>query len=409
VTDAAGHRLHAAVPSGASTGAREARELRDGDPQRYGGRGVLGAVAAVRGPIKNLACSQPWHGLEHIDSALRDLDGTPDLSRLGANAVLGMSTAMCRVFARASSSQLYDWIDHQRAGEGSPRLPVPHFNVVNGGAHAANELAFQEFMVAPVGAPDLPSAVQAGTEIYHALRRRLAGAGHNTGLGDEGGFAPEIGDPADVLEQLTRAVDDAGYVAGRDGVMLALDPAANGFFEAGRYQVGGDSLTSTELVELYAELTQRFPIWSVEDGCAEDDREGWKLLTGRLGERIQLVADDIACTQAQIVRALASAGIGNAILVKPNQVGTISDTLETVEAAESLGYSLMVSHRSGETVDDFVADLAVGIGCGELKSGAPARGERVAKYNRLLAIAAAKPDMPYGLATPKGYDVVRNR
>lgn len=398
LTEARGHQFHAAVPSGASTGGREARELRDGDPGRFGGRGVLQAAASVRGPIKDLTCGQPWHRLEDLDSALRALDGSPDLSRLGANAVLGVSTAMCRAFAQASSLELHDWIDQQRGGGRSQRLPVPHFNVVNGGAHAGNELAFQEFMVAPVGAPDLPSAVRAGAEIYHGLRKRLADAGQDTGLGDEGGFAPEISHPADVLELLTRAIDDAGYSVGRDGVMLALDPAANGFFEAGRYQVGDDSLTFTDLVELYAELTDRFPIWSIEDGCAEDDHEGWKLLTGRLGERIQLVADDIACTQAQIVRELASAGIGNAVLVKPNQVGTISETLETVEAAESLGYSLMVSHRSGDTMDDFVADLAVGIGCGALKSGAPARGERVAKYNRLLAIAAARPDMPYGLA-----------
>ncbi len=399
LTDQAGRHYQASVPSGASTGGREAKELRDGDPARFGGLGVLGAIAAVQGPVKNLLCGQTWRSLDDVDLALRSLDGTPDLSNLGANAIIGTSIAMCRAFAAAESLQVHDWIDRYGPQTSPQRLPVPHFNVVNGGAHAANGLAFQEFMIAPVGARDLHSAVQAGAEVYHALKKRLAAQGLATGLGDEGGFAPQISKPAEVLALLTQAIGDAGYPAGRDGVMLAMDPAANGFFAHGRYHVGDESLTPVELVELYAELIDRFPLWSIEDGCAEDDVEGWKLITSRLGGTIQLVTDDNACTQAQIVRELADAGIGNAVLIKPNQVGTVSDTLETVATAESLGYSLMVSHRSGETSDDFVADLAVGIGCGELKSGAPARGERVAKYNRLMTISTARPDMPYGLMT----------
>jgi enolase len=290
---------------------------------------------------------------------------------------------------------LWDWLTP--AGV-TPRLPVPHFNVINGGVHAANPLDFQEFMIAPLGAGSFAEAVRAGAEVYAALRGLLASKGHATGLGDEGGFAPQLAEPEEALELLTSAIGDAGYVAGRTGVAIALDPAASEFRGAdGYYQVAGQKLTSGDMIERYAQITQRFPVWLIEDGLAEDDWDGWAALTQRLGGRVQLVGDDIFVTNPSIIAEAITRGVANSALIKVNQIGTVTQTLEAMATCRHGGYAQFVSHRSGETTDTFIADLAVSSGCGELKTGAPARGERVAKYNRLLEIATAQPAMPYGL------------
>jgi enolase len=397
VTLADGTRGVAGVPSGASTGSREAVERRDGDKSRYRGLGVLGAVGAVRGEIADRLRGQGWHDLGEIDAALIELDGTPNKARLGANALVGTSMACARALASADGRELWDWLNPPGV---QPRLPVPHFNVVNGGVHAPNPLDFQEFMIAPLGAGSFPEAVRAGAEVYAALRSLLAGKGHATGLGDEGGFAPQLAEPEEVLSLLVTAIGDAGYVAGRDGVALAMDPAASEFRgDDGRYQVAGQKLTSAEMIERYAQITERFPVWLIEDGLAEDDWDGWAELSARLGDRVQLVGDDIFVTNPAIIAEAISRGVGNAALIKVNQIGTVSETLEAIATCRRGGYAQFVSHRSGETTDTFIADLATGSGAGELKTGAPARGERVAKYNRLLEIAAAHPGLPYGLAT----------
>jgi enolase len=396
VTLADGCRGVAGVPSGASTGTREAVERRDRDQARFGGLGVLDAAAAVRGEIAAALRGPAWPDLAAIDAALIDLDGTPNKARLGANATVGTSMACARALARAADRELWQWLVPDGV---TPRLPVPHFNVINGGAHAPNPLDFQEFMIAPLGARSLPAAVQAGAEVYAALRSLLTRNGHVTGLGDEGGFAPQIAEPEEVLELLVTAIGEAGYVAGREGVAIALDPAASEFRQAdGRYLVAGEKLTSAEMTERYAEMTARFPIWLIEDGLGEDDWEGWMALTGRLGGRVQLVGDDIFVTNPAIIADAIGQGVGNAALIKLNQVGTVTETLEAMATCRRGGYAQLVSHRSGETTDTFIADLAVGSGCGELKSGAPARGERVAKYNRLLEITSADRDLPYGVA-----------
>jgi enolase len=397
VTLADGIRGVAGVPSGASTGSREAVERRDGDKSRYRGLGVLGAVGAVRGEIADRLRGQGWHDLGEIDAALIELDGTANKARLGANALVGTSMACARALAHADGRELWDWLTP--AGV-QPRLPVPHFNVVNGGVHAPNPLDFQEFMIAPLGAASFPEAVRAGAEVYAALRGLLAGKGHATGLGDEGGFAPQLAEPEEVLELLVTAIGDAGYAAGAEGVALAMDPAASEFRGGdGRYQVAGQKLTSAEMIERYAQITDRFPVWLIEDGLAEDDWDGWAELTARLGERVQLVGDDIFVTNPAIIAEAIGRGVGNAALIKVNQIGTVTETLEAIATCRRGGYAQFVSHRSGETTDTFIADLATGSGAGELKTGAPARGERVAKYNRLLEIAAAHPGLPYGLAT----------
>ncbi len=387
----------AGVPSGASTGSREAVERRDHDDSRYGGLGVLGAVAAVRGEIAECLTGGPWRDLAEIDGALIDLDGTPGKSRLGANAIVGTSMACARALAASAGRELWDWLTPRGV---PPRLPVPHFNVINGGVHAPNPLDFQEFMVAPLGAPSVAEAVQAGAEVYASLRGLLAAKGYATGLGDEGGFAPDITEPEEALELLVTAISEAGYVAGKSGVAIALDPASSEFRgKDGRYLVAGHGFSSAEMIERYAEITERFPVWLIEDGLAEDDWDGWIQLTGRLGERVQLVGDDIFVTNPATIAEAIGRGVGNAALIKVNQIGTVTETLAALETCRRGGYAQFVSHRSGETTDTFIADLAVASGCGELKTGAPARGERVAKYNRLLEIAAAGPAMPYGLPT----------
>ena len=385
-----GHEVRAGVPSGGSTGSGEAVELRDGDAARYGGKGTERAVANVNGPIANALGDRSFEDLAELDGVLIELDGTEIKSNLGANAIVGVSMAAARAFAEADQVPLWRYLTP--AGV-TPTLPVPHFNVVNGGAHAPNSLDFQEFMLAPLGATSYGEAIRAGAEVYAALKARLSAGGFATGLGDEGGFAPDIALPEEVLATLVEAISDAGYTPGRDGIAIALDPAASEFYRDDAYHVAGKALSTAEMVDYYAELVERFPIWSIEDGLAEGDGEGWVDLTRRLGGTIQLVGDDNFVTNPAIIRDAISRGVANAALIKVNQIGTVTETLEALAVCREAGYAAMISHRSGETEDSFIADLAVGSGCGELKSGAPARGERVAKYNRILEIADAAPDV----------------
>jgi len=385
--------VRASVPSGASRGSREAVERRDGDPARFRGLGVLGAVAAVNGEIADALLGKRFDGQADLDAALIALDGTPNKSRLGANAIVGVSMAAARAFAASTGTPL--WRDFATPGWPA-RLPVPHFNVINGGVHAPNELDFQEFMLAPIGAPSEADAVRAGAEIYSVLRELLTARGLSAGLGDEGGFAPEIASPEAVLELLVDAIGAAGYTAGRDGVAIALDPASSEFYLDDAYQIAGSTLTSSEMVERYTEIVDRFPVWLIEDGLAESDWEGWEHLTARLGHRIELVGDDVFCTNPVIISEAIARRVANAALIKVNQIGTVTETLDAVRICREAGYAQFVSHRSGETDDDFIADLAVGISCGHIKSGAPARGERVAKYNRMIMIEDAE-HLAYGL------------
>lgn len=388
-----GSSVRAGVPSGASTGTREAVELRDGDPARYNGHGVLQAVANVNGEITDLLRGRTFGDLSAVDQAMIDADATDTKARLGANAIVGVSMAAARAFAATTGQTLWQYLTPSGV---TPRLPVPHFNVVNGGAHAPNRLDFQEFMIAPLGASSMAEAVRAGAEVYAALRRRLADKGFATGLGDEGGFAPEIDAPEDVLAALVDAITDAGYTPGRDGVAIALDPAASEFYRDGRYHVAGQQLSTDDMITRYAAMIDRYPVWSIEDGLAEGDWDGWIRLTERLGERTQLVGDDILVTNPAIVTEAIERRAGNAALIKVNQIGTVTETLDTMRICRTAGWAQMMSHRSGETEDTFIADLATGTGCGQLKTGAPARGERVAKYNRLIEIEAGNP-MAYGL------------
>ncbi|MGH3299560.1 MAG: phosphopyruvate hydratase [Trebonia sp.] len=386
VTLADGTSARAGVPSGASTGSREAAELRDGDASRYAGKGVLKAVANVNGEIADLLRGRTWDSLADADQAMIALDGNANKGRLGANAAVGASMALARALAASAKTPLWRWL----APEGvAPSLPVPHFNVLNGGVHAPNNLDFQEFMIAPLGAPSMAEAVRAGAEVYAALRGELASASLSVGLGDEGGFAPEVSEPEAVLRLLVRAIEDAGYKAGPDGVSIALDLAASEFRQPdGRYRVAGELLDSSQLIDRLDAVSAQFPVHLIEDGLGEDDEEGWIALTERLGDRVELVGDDIFCTNPAIIASAIERGIANASLIKLNQIGTVTETLEAMAVCRNAGYRQFMSHRSGETEDSFIADLAVGTGCGHLKSGAPARGERTAKYNRLLEIAA---------------------
>lgn len=392
VTLDTGATATAGVPSGASTGSREAVELRDGDKARYAGKGVLTAVANVNGELADLARSRRWGSLAELDAAMVEADGTPNKGRLGANAIVGVSMAVAR--AAAGGAPLHEYLRPEGV---APRLPVPHFNVLNGGAHAANALDFQEFMVAPVGAPSMTEAVRAGADVYRALRGLLSEAGLATGLGDEGGFAPEVSRPEEVLALLVRAIEKAGYPTGRSGVAIALDPAASEFYRDGAYHVAGEALSSADMAERYVAMVEQYPVWSIEDGLAEGDWEGWAALTERMGSSTQLVGDDIFVTNPAIIAEAIGRKVGNSALIKLNQIGSVTETLEAMRLCREAGYTQMVSHRSGETEDSFIADLAVATGCGQLKTGAPARGERVAKYNRLMEIDAAT-DLPYGLA-----------
>ena len=380
---AGGAAGRAAVPSGASTGTKEALELRDGDKRRYGGKGVRKAVANVNGEI-----AQELKGADARDQALLDrilieLDGTPNKGRLGANAILGASLAICRAAAEASRLPLYRYL----GGAGARILPVPMMNLINGGAHADNPLDPQEFMVCPVGFDSFTEALRAGVETFHALKGILKKKGLSTAVGDEGGFAPEISSSREALDLLVSAIGSAGYRAGRE-ISIALDPAASEFYEKGKYVLSGEkkSLSSRQMIGFWADLVREYPIVSIEDGLSESDREGWIGLTKELGRRILLVGDDVFVTNPEILARGIRDGIGNALLVKLNQVGTVTETLEAVRLAQTNSYRAVVSHRSGETTDDSIADLAVAVNAGLIKTGSASRGERLVKYNRLLTI-----------------------
>jgi enolase len=376
-----GLEARSSVPSGKSTGKNEALERRDGDPRRYGGKGVLAAAASVTQEVAAILVGQDLPAQGDLDRMLIDLDGTPNKSRLGANAILGVSMAACRLRAGAEGLPLF----RSLGGADASLLPVPCFNVLNGGAHADNPLDFQEFMVVPAGRPTFREALRAGAETYHALAELLESKGLSVSVGDEGGFAPNLSHPVEALDLLVQAMEKAGYRPGEE-MFIALDPAANGFFKDGRYVFGGQSLDADGLTALYGEWLDRYPILSIEDGLAEEDEPGWQHLTRTLGARVQLVGDDIFVSDVARVRDAIRTGVANAVLLKPNQIGSISEISETSRVARAGGYHCMVSHRSGETQDDFIADLVVALGVGQIKAGAPARGERVAKYNRLLRI-----------------------
>jgi enolase len=370
----------AAVPSGASTGALEAIELRDGGG-RYGGKGVQRAVGHVNQRIAPALLGRDATDQEGIDQVMCDLDGTPNKAALGANAILAVSLAVARAAAAASGMPLFRYL----GGPSGRVLPVPMFNVLNGGVHAANAVDIQEFMVVPAGLPTFAEALRAGVEVYHSLKKVLTARHLSTNVGDEGGFAPDLAHNRDALEVLVEAVQAAGYQPGGD-VVFAIDAAASEFHKEGRYRLEGRALSSEEMVEYLAGLVADFPLVSVEDGVAEDDWEGWALLTQALGGRVQIVGDDVFVTNEELLRKGIAAGVANAVLIKVNQIGSLSETLHTMELAERSGYRRVVSHRSGETEDSFIAHLAVATNAGQIKTGAPARGERTAKYNQLLRI-----------------------
>jgi enolase len=375
----------ALVPSGASTGAHEAVELRDGDPARFGGKGVLRAVSNVASIIGPEVIGMDALDQRGLDDALIALDGTPNKSNLGANAVLGVSLASARAAAEASGLPLYRYL----GGVGASVLPVPLLNVLNGGAHAQTSVDFQEFMLAPLGLPTFADALRAGSECFQALREVLRARGHDTGQGDEGGFAPSLRHNEEAVEVLLEAIARAGYRPGVD-VALALDPAVSELYEDGRYNLRGEGrvLSSAELVELWASWVSQYPIVSIEDGMGEDDWDGWSALTSRVGGSVQLVGDDVFVTNVARLREGFARGAANAVLVKVNQIGTLSETLDAIALASSHGYASVISHRSGDTEDTTIADLAVAVNAGQIKAGAPSRSERVAKYNRLLRIEA---------------------
>ena len=373
----------AAVPSGASTGAHEAVELRDGDVKRYGGKGVLKAVQAVEGEIFEAVC-----GLEGLDQVALDqtmiaLDGTPNKARLGANAILGVSLAVAKAAAAECGLPLYRYI----GGAAARTLPTPMMNIINGGAHADNPIDFQEFMILPVSAPTVADAVRMGSEIFQSLKKQLKGQGLNTNVGDEGGFAPNLASADAALSVVMKSIEAAGYRPGED-VLLGLDVAATEFFKDGKYVLAGEgkTLDSAGMVQLYADLCRRYPIASIEDGMAEDDWQGWKALTDELGGKVQLVGDDLFVTNTERLQRGISQGVANAILVKVNQIGTLTETLAAVEMAHKAGYRAVLSHRSGETEDTTIADIAVATNCGQIKTGSLSRTDRTAKYNQLIRI-----------------------
>ena len=371
----------AAVPSGASTGEHEAVELRDGDAGRYLGKGVLGAVANVNGEIASAVTGLDAEDQRAVDRALVDLDGTPTKSRLGANAILGCSLAVAKAAAAHNGVSLFRWI----GGAGSKVLPVPLMNVINGGAHAQNRLDLQEFMVVPAGAETFSDALRIGTEVFHHLKAVLHERGLATGVGDEGGFAPDLESSEQAIEAILEAAERAGH---RELIGIALDPAASELYRDGRYvfQGEGRSLTPAEMTAFYASLAERYPLVSVEDGLDENAWDDWKALTDELGDRAQLVGDDLFVTNVKFLERGISAGVANAILVKVNQIGTLTESLDTIDVARRAGYATVISHRSGETEDATIADLAVAVNAGQIKTGAPSRSDRVAKYNQLLRI-----------------------
>jgi enolase len=377
----------AAVPSGASTGKREALELRDGDAQRYGGKGVLTAVGHVTGEIARAVVGLPADDQAALDRRLIELDGTPEKKRLGANALLGVSLAAARARAAEQERPLFETL----GGPEPARLPVPLMNILNGGAHADNGLDIQEFMIVPVGAPTFREALRMGAEVFHALKGLLRTRRLSTAIGDEGGFAPQVGSNEAALALLVEAIALAGYAPGRD-VAIALDAAASGWVADGRYTLRAEKKTAQPaeaVIDWYERLIGRYPIISIEDGLGEDDWAGWQQLTKRLGNRVQLVGDDLFVTRAELLRRGIREGVANAILIKLNQIGTLTETLETIDEARRAGYGIIVSHRSGETEDTTIADLAVATGAGQIKTGSLCRSERTAKYNQLLRIEEA--------------------
>jgi enolase len=377
----------AAVPSGASTGSREALELRDGDKSRFLGKGVLRAVRNVTESILPVARGMDAADQASLDKKLCDLDGTANKDKLGANAILGISLAAARATANAQGTKLYRHLAKLARNPGT-LLPVPMFNIMNGGAHADNSIDFQEFMIAPVGAATFREALRMGAETYHALKSILKAKGYSTAIGDEGGFAPNLKANVEAIEAILAAIEKAGFKPGAD-VVIALDPAASEFFEDGAYVLkksDGSKLAPVQMVDFLAKWVRQFPIWSIEDGLAEQDWAGWKLMTDKLGKTIQLVGDDIFVTNPQIIARAIREGVANSVLIKLNQIGTVSETLSAMATARDAKYTLMVSHRSGETADDFIADFVVATGAGQIKTGAPCRGERVAKYNQLMRI-----------------------
>jgi enolase len=373
----------AAVPSGASTGAHEAVEKRDGDKKRYLGKGVRDAVDAVEGEIYDALSGMDAEDQRRIDALMIELDGTPNKSRLGANAILGVSLATAKAAAASANLPLYKYV----GGVSARVLPVPMMNIINGGAHADNPIDIQEFMLLPTGAPTFAEALRMGAEIFHGLKKALKDAGHNTNVGDEGGFAPNIGSAEEALSFVMKAAEGTGYKAGDDFV-LGLDVASTEFFKKGKYELEGEgqSLTPAQMVKYLENLVSKFPIVTIEDGMSEDDLEGWGLLTEALGKKVQLVGDDLFVTNPERLAMGIGKGLANSILVKVNQIGTLSETLDAVDMAHRAGYTAVMSHRSGETEDSTIADLAVATNCGQIKTGSLARSDRLAKYNQLLRI-----------------------
>ncbi len=373
----------AAVPSGASTGAHEASELRDGDKKRYGGKGVRKAVEAVNGEIHAALAGLDAAEQVKIDRIMIDLDGTPNKARLGANAILGVSLATARAAAEDAGLELYRYI----GGAAAHLLPVPMMNIVNGGAHADNPIDIQEFMIMPVTAPTVADAIRMGAEVFHALKKALKDAGHNTNVGDEGGFAPNLKSADEACAFIMKAIEAAGYKAGSD-IVLALDSASTEFFKNGKYNMEGEGkvLDAAGMVKFYEGLVSKYPIVSIEDGMAEDDFEGWAALTKALGGKVQLVGDDLFVTNPKRLQDGIDKGLANSILVKVNQIGTLSETLAAVEMAHKAGYTAVMSHRSGETEDSTIADIAVATNCGQIKTGSLSRSDRLAKYNQLIRI-----------------------
>ncbi len=378
-----GHIGRAAVPSGASTGSREALEMRDGDKGRYGGKGVLKAVENVNGEIAENIIGLDALRQVQLDNTLIDLDSTDNKSRLGANAMLGVSMATARAASSFLGLPLYQYL----GGINAKVLPVPMMNIINGGAHAPNNLDIQEFMIMPVGAYTFRDALRMGAEVFHSLRALLAADGHVTSVGDEGGFAPNLKNHDQAFTYIIRAIEEAGYIPGSE-IALAIDAAASEFYKDGKYILAGEnkSFGNEEMVHWLAEFTEKYPLISIEDGLAESDWDGWRMLSSNIGENIQLVGDDIFVTNSDILAEGISEGVGNSILVKLNQIGTLTETMDTIEMAKEAAYTTVISHRSGETEDSFIADLAVGVNAGQIKTGSLCRSDRTAKYNQLLRI-----------------------
>ena len=382
-----GTRGRAAVPSGASTGRREALELRDGDAGRYLGRGVTKAVANVGGPIRDALLGMEASAQSDIDARMITLDGSPNKGELGANAILAVSLACARAAAESRGQPLYRYLGGDARGDEPWRMPVPMMNIINGGAHADNRVDLQEFMVVPIGADSLAEAVRCGAEVFHALKAILAGKGYSTAVGDEGGFAPDLKSNREAVEVILEAIEKSGYAAGRD-VCLALDPASSEFYRDGRYCLDSEakSLDAEGFIDYLADWVDQYPIISIEDGMAEDDWDGWSALTKRLADRVQLVGDDLFVTDAKTITTGIERGVANSVLIKLNQIGTLTETLDAIHTAMKANYTVVISHRSGETEDTTIADLAVATGAGQIKTGSLSRSDRTAKYNRLLRI-----------------------